>query len=440
LNAVKKAIILVAVVMMTLGLWQFRKPYDKPIQEGDNIFSSEIYTHYHRQLNNFIVNHPLYTSVKDSPRTAFNSEIKKLIEEIEKPSGTPQEQRQFHEAFVHRLRVLANMSLINKIDSNEKNSLKLFEDIIHWLYLGADLQVAMQSFLFSHVSPPSKNLLEYFIETQQNLYVNSKFCGVEELVGEDQFLLGNLPSALSIQKGSIKTQLIRFGQPLINNSKMLWWCNSPILSPEFKVFLNLHSTHLYVNLMKRQGVEGPLSMGLETLENEFPHLYVITLDKNSSFYKQDEEMYPEVMESLSFQNIFLDHLLKKNGNYFWSNHIDKSTWKQELQQIILTIHESTFRGKETLNKTERQDFIELVYLMILDKLVERWHPASMNITCRQGMDRGPSLSTLWLLQNQQLSDREAAAFLLTPSLLIHNRPIHAPRIKRLISAARQKSE
>ena len=53
------------------------------------------------------------------------------------------------------------------------------------------------------------------------------------------------------------------------------------------------------------------------------------------------------------------------------------------------------------------------------------------------MDRGPSLMTLWLFQQQAINDAELVVMLLAPPLLIHQRTSHAPRLARFISAAKR---
>jgi hypothetical protein len=97
-----------------------------------------------------------------------------------------------------------------------------------------------------------------------------------------------------------------------------------------------------------------------------------------------------------------------------------------------------FKNSATLNRTERKDFIEITYLKILDVIKDKCKPSSMNITCRQGMDRGPSLMVLWMLKKGVLDDPKVAAnLLLTPPLLIRNRSSHRSRIEKLISTAKR---
>jgi hypothetical protein len=64
-------------------------------------------------------------------------------------------------------------------------------------------------------------------------------------------------------------------------------------------------------------------------------------------------------------------------------------------------------------------------------------PETMNITCRQGIDRGPSFSALWLYKNGVFNLDQATVHLFVPPLLFHNRAPHASRIERFVSASKR---
>ncbi len=415
------------------GCFAFKSSHH-PIEEGKNFFQSPIYTHYKLQLKTFIQKHSAYVHVKHAPSTAYNVKVKALIEEIEKLPDSPQEQRISHELLIKKMRELALIP--GPVGKDEKEAKHLFEEIVQWLFLGANLQSDMKDFLYNVVPPPTDHMLTYLQETQKRLQSNPQFYGVKhDVSSEDQLLHGNLPSHIAFINH--KTQLIRLGQPICLSSRALWWWESPQVSPEFLLFLQQQPRHLYVNLMKRKGVESSPSTVLEALEKHTDHFYVITLDKNSSFYWQDEKEFPEIMESSEFKKVFLDKMCAEKGNYFWSKHLNRSLWQQELQDILNQVHISIFQNQKVLNRIERRDFIELTYLAILDHLVDKWTPTSMNITCRQGIDRGPSLMVLWMLQKGLIDKKDMAALLLAPPLIMRNRASHAPKIERFISAAKR---
>lgn len=428
----KLAILIVLCAVILAGWLNFKTP--SLIEEGKNIFDSSIYSHYHLKIRQFITHHPAYENIKEWPATAYNIQVKTFIDEINKLPDTPQEQRTHHETFTKKMREIILFS--QNFSEEEKDSRRLFEEMIQWLFLEIDLKPEMQDFLYGYVNPPNENLLTYLEKTRTNLHAHPHFDGIKrESSYEDQFMQGNLPSFVAIINN--RTKLIRLGQPICQSSRTLWWYLSPQISPEFLLFLKQQPRHFYVNLMKRKGVEGSLTHALETLEDRLDNFYAITLDKNSTFYWQEDKDYPEIIESRDFKQLFLDKMCSANGTYFWSKHLDSLIWKEELQDIIHQVHQSLFHHQELLNRKERQDFIEMTYLTILDHLIDKWSPTSMNITCRQGMDRGPSLMVLWMLQKMELEKGEIAALLLAPPLMIHNRTSHASRIERFISAAKR---
>lgn len=421
----KKNMLLFILVCLVISAGFLFFPSQEKNDEAANIFSSSIYVNYHEQLRKFISQHPLYEKVTHESSSRFNSKLRTLIKTIENPlSPELLEKRVQHQKIVTLLRELSVMK------KEDESSYALFEDLIQWLFLKVDLKKEMQDFLYQKVNPPKENLLSYLVDTQKVLRKIPTFDGVEEKgFTEDHFYFGNLPSAIGKFEQTI---LFRLGQPVYFRS---YW-SFPEISPEFRKFIQSQNSHLYVNLMKRDGIESPFTQALEALEKDFPSLSVITLDVNSNFYWQKEENYPNTIESSSFKKSFLEELLAKNGHYYWSQHLDIKDWSKELQTILTIIHTHQFGNQSVLTRQERQAFIDLCYLMILDQLVVKWKPNSMNMTCRQGMDRGPFLSTLWMLHKHLIADREGAALLLAPPLLIHNRPSHISRIERFVSTAK----
>jgi hypothetical protein len=477
------------VATISIGLWVQLKPKTHPIEENSRLFSSDIYTRYTEQLKAFISRQEPSELLKQGPATPFNlgsavkndkamqsfdSEslsiesdhfqkvkapsikssygakdcidlffptaesrfnlaVQKLLINLENPLDTPSARRSYHESFVVQLRQLASMILSKKTLPEDVPTQQFVENLIRWIYLEADLKADTKHYLSHYLNPFRDDFYSYLTLEQQHLHNDPQFHGVQhESSIEDQLLQGNLPSILSSQN----TQLIRVGQPCDSPSRLFFW-QSPSVYPEFLLFLKLQPSHLYVNLMKRKGMEGPYSHSIEALEEQVPNLFVVSLDKNSPFYWQSESDYPEKWDSQQFKKAFLNQLLVKNGTYFWTKHLNPIEWQKELHHMIEKIDQLYFNHQISLNREERQDFIELTYLAILDALVEKLHPASMNITCKQCMDRGPSLAVLWMFQKKQWQNQELVALLLGPPIIIHNRSSHVLRIARFVSAAKR---
>lgn len=308
----------------------------------------------------------------------------------------------------------------------------LVDPIVLKLFKGVDLRESSSDFLYSYIPPP-KNGEDFSIYLQNSLKLlkeNPKFKGViNSPTISDSLLNGNLPSIHWIFPNGLT--LIRMGEPA---APLTFWDNllgkKPI-EPEFQRFIQLLApkTHLYVNLMKRYGEEGKLSKALESLQKEEENLTVVSLDKNTPFYWQSGE-YSNLFDANSFKLAFLDKL-KGEEYYFPKNLNDMHNF---LNKEINDIHNKYFDNKKDLSVKERQDFIEITYLKILDYLVDLVNPSTMNITCKQGMDRGPSLSVLWILSHGSSDYKELAALFLAEPLLIHNRPSHQERLERMLSA------
>lgn len=419
--------------LLFVGLWDGLKAKTYPMEESTRLFSSDIYMEYTRQLKTFILQHPLTTSIQHASPTAFNSTVQKLLLNLEKPLDTPLERRSYHEAFVTKLRQLASMMQAQEVTPEDLQARQFIKDLVSWVFLQADLNTSMQHYLDHYLAPPDQDLLDYLPGALKKLQTNPQFNSIQrEFSSEDQLFQGNLPSVLPFQE----TRLVRFGQPFDSPSRFFFW-QTPMVYPEFLLFLQTQPSHLYINLMKRKGMESSLSHALEVLEKQVPQLYMVSLDKNSPFYLQKEGDYPETWETQAFKKAFLNQMSANNGHYFWSRHLDADSWHHDLHQLVEKVHQRYFYQKTSLKRNERQDFIELTYLEILDELVRQLHPASMNITCKQCMDRGPSLAVLWMFQKKQATAQELAAMLLAPPIIIHNRPSHVLRIERFVSAAKR---
>lgn len=394
-------------------------PSSLPINECSNVFSSGVYAGYHASLAAFVNSHPSNWELKKKGP----SETQMLLSLFDKTADTPQ--RVDHEAFVSQLRKAIQ----------QDHTVPFLQDLVRWIHLQPGLSIPIQKFFESVVEMPYSTSIEHFSELQKKLYRDSRFNGKNRSAHfGDSYLHGNLPYSL---EGSFPFSFIRMGKPLYDtlyfNSLRLPGV-APSVSPEFLLFVEGQSKHVYVNLMKRHGMEGQCSKVLEQIEKEVPTLQVITLDKDSPFYWQRASIYPKEIEYTVFKEMFLEALTKRDGHYYWSLQLDPVSWNKTLADLIDQTHQIYFDKQPFLSRDDRRDLIELTYLAILDNLVDRWHPCSLNITCSQGMDRGPSLMVLWALQKDG-NKHDLTAMLLAPPLLIHNRASHASRIQRFVSAA-----
>lgn len=405
---------------------------EKSSKEGENVFSSSTYIDYREQLKRYLTHHPSFEYVqKTHLKDPFQLFLKEIITQLELPLEDTNSRRHSHEVFVKHLRVLASQRLLGSIHDQESE--KFVDDLIRWLFLKADIGGSMEQFLYTFLpEPKGADFVAYVPAALQLLRENPKFQESNELPPENGYLRGNLPS-IQFRRGN--TEVIRLGVPLTIPSFPKSLFIAPEIDPEFLLFTRLQQGHFYVNLMRRKGAEEALSKAMERLEEENPFFYIITLDKNSSFYRQEED-YPDHMDAQSFKEMFLERLTEKNGNYFWSSHLDPIAFKQDLT-VILDKVEGQFFHSSFLNREERQDFIELTYIEILNHLIKKWDPPSMNITCKHAIDRGPSTSVLLMIADQGVDEKKMAAHLLAPPLLFHGRPSYPSKIGRFVHAAKR---
>ncbi len=415
-------------------LWFFTRSSGPSVEEEcTNEFSSNYYANYHFQLTTFLNQYPQIHNL-----CASSQVINDLFQKMNQPLGDVDQQRKTHEFFVNKMR--AAIDSISQPSSKENEKLSLFlNDLTHWIYLQADMRDPAKNYFDRYSDAPPKNDYSNLMDTLQALRKNKTFSRSphETTHTIDQYLHGNIPSFLFALQNPPHTKVLRMGYPMDTINRLHFPWVTPQMYPEFLFFIQNQPRHLYINLMKRKGSESSATHALEDLENHFPGIFIVTLDKNSDFYWQDKNKYPEDMDSLEFKELLLRQFIDKKGNFYWTKNLNREEWTNRLVTLLDEIHRNSFSNRVSFSQKERLDFIEISYLSILDALVDKLQPASMNITCRQCMDRGPSLYALWMLQKDENTAEELPASLLAPPLLIHNRPSHPSRITRFISAARR---
>lgn len=297
---------------------------------------------------------------------------------------------------------------------------------IHALFVAKDLNPMWKQY-FSEVTQAQISSIDQLPGLHAEFKRDPRFSSLHNPADfEDQTFAGNLPSWIADYNG---TSIIRMGQPVCGQNGWRGMASVLYVAPEFRQFLQEQKSHLYVNLMKRKGNEGLFSQKIELLERDLPNVHVVTLDRNSKFYNQDDEIS---LDKDGFKKAFLAHL--QGSDYYWSGKL--GNWISNLNTILEDVDNRYFPDIATLSPIERRNYIELTHLAILDALQAQIQPETMNITCRQGIDRGPSLTALWLYQHGVLNLDQLTVQLFVPPLLFHNRAPHAARIERLVSATK----
>jgi hypothetical protein len=225
------------------------------------------------------------------------------------------------------------------------------------------------------------------------------------------------------------------------------------VNSEFMGFIEFlaeaNKKHLYFNFQNKIPTwwgrnEAPRCRALEAFASKHPQvLYFITLPKNTLFYHQ-EGPFETLDDAGYFKTNFLDEILSPDLGFGFIN-AEEFVYKDDFfKKIINFVHQSYFNDKNQLNHQERKIFIELTYLEIEKALINFIQPDTVNLTCKDGIDRaGGALALLYfdlyLKNKSNYSERDVQnleAILFAPALLVKKRAIIKNRFERFISAAK----
>lgn len=196
--------------------------------------------------------------------------------------------------------------------------------------------------------------------------------------------------------------------------------------------------HLYINVMS--GLSGDKESkqcrDLNAFQSE--GLTVVTLDKDSDFYWQ-EGIWMEEGDAETFLVQFQERLLSQSDTNFWPDELQTIEWHDKVENIIRRTYEENFSSSSELSQIMRQDLIELVYVELIWELIDVIKPDFANISCKNTIDRGPSLIALLYLKNQHTFTgqqlHKMLSLVLAQPILMRNRVAHSPRIERMARAA-----
>lgn len=218
------------------------------------------------------------------------------------------------------------------------------------------------------------------------------------------------------------------------------------ITAEFKGYLHAlgDRRHLYVNLQDRSSWKEHLRCKLlEDLsqKGEFSEtFYLITLPKDTDFYHQIKH-YGEMSDAKKFCSTCVEQVLggTETGFFFPAGKTPKA-W---IEPLVKFVHTQFFMGLEKLDRKQRLDFIEILYLFIILRYLDEGKPDVMNFSCKDGIDAGAAASASFYGFTRMLSskspwtvhDRDAFLFaLFVPALFVRHRSIESSRIHRTLSA------
>lgn len=262
----------------------------------------------------------------------------------------------------------------------------------------------------------------------------------------DPFLQENTPYHLF---DAANTTFIRMGTPT-KEGLLASLTRRAVVNEEFQAFIESYEEkgkrHLYINLQDRlRGHPGydeaPRCKALEDLALHHPKSFlIVSLNKNIAFWHQSGH-FASLSSVAEFKNEFLEQLIAPGYHFCKEAHITKEL----LKKLLTLVHEEFFANSRELLLAERQDFVEIFYTLLIEYLLETLKPASVNITCKDGIDRAGTSSALFFLYSRlkekaHLSPADIShlkAILFAPALLVKKRPPTYHRFCRFQSAAKR---
>lgn len=290
----------------------------------------------------------------------------------------------------------------------------------------------LRFFLHQYPNSPLKIALDLFAESKV-------------LQGFDPMSQGNYPDKMyAIACGEDEITCLRLACPTEQTA-----IHKARIVDEFRGFLRSKESKrtLLINVQDRTSwLEHARSMALEDLqkEKEFAKsLRVITLPKHTEFYMQTGS-YFAVDDADDFMDQFKQQISSgEECGYFFPPKWEKAAIKRLINDGLPLVHELFFGGKARLMHKNRQDFVEIFYLLFVLKIIELYLPEVLSFTCKDAVDTGPAASVelfgfLRMLHNPSPWTQEEKSLFLwilySPALLMRERAIDIQRFSRTIGA------
>jgi hypothetical protein len=240
--------------------------------------------------------------------------------------------------------------------------------------------------------------------------------------------------------------VFRMRSPELLSSKIV---QGSELDPFYKFFLQHHAqqktSHLSLIMLSPSIFETEV-IPAETryqAQSLFPHsLFAWGCDADSDFVCQDAEY--EIFETaVEFINTLSEELLENEAVAFRipPDLRQSESFKLKTKEILQTVHRLMFSNQPILNPEEKQDFILIATVMLLEHICELKKPASLDTACRSHIDRGMMMTTVFYIylliksgKINQLPEMDYLPHLIfAPALLFAHRPPHPEKMQRVLS-------
>lgn len=452
-------------ILFVLASLVFQKKLDGIEKDYRNIFKSTFYSEYRLQLQTFVLNElPKYPNLHKSLQMSLPSKFEQkeitFIRLILDKKFLENQKSSHKEMMLHFREFIRSQEVSSFSDSIKKEFNHFLEEFALWIFTKANLEQSVNKFIEAELPITTFNVLadehlsmgDFLSEIHRLLRNNPKYQADENNIKElnDPLLEGDMPSRLfSIRLNENKTtEIIRTSNIARDTSldEQTGRTKSAVINEEFIQYLQGQKKrgkkHLYINLMSRHSLERAKSLLIENLDQhpEWSNTcMVVTLDKSksSNIYFQ-KGRYKKIFCAKEFKSSILEDFFALEGEFYWSLALNKHTWKRTCHEILEKVHLDYFYGKETLSEKEKFDFIEIAYVIIIKQLIQELEPDVVNISCKQSVDRGPSLYTLFYLMEtlpHTPDRRKMVNMFFGPPLLIKGRACHDYRVSRFQSSS-----
>jgi hypothetical protein len=335
--------------------------------------------------------------------------------------------------------------------------LELVQTLCYQLYSlppqNEELNHALRQIAQKHKHHPSKTLSEDIQQTFVAMsdvlkqHPNGPVFKAVDLIREegghlfDLLHQGNLPEKeCTLTVDSQELGLVRIPSPTLQEV-----IHQAVITEEFKTYLHALDPKECLLLINHQDrtswKEHARSLALEELSRQAEYagvIKVVTLAKETDFYNQTG-IYQSLNNAQAFIDQFYDHLSDEATGYYFSPQIKKALFPVWMNLLINQVHQTFFKGQETLSYLDRLSFIELVYHFITLKLIEMIKPANMAFCSKDGLDTSAAASVGFIAlitQGKKWKEKEydhINALLFGPTLMNRERVIHPELCERLVA-------
>ncbi len=222
----------------------------------------------------------------------------------------------------------------------------------------------------------------------------------------DPYGQGDLPALLfgtlvTVDGTPAEIRCLRTSAPLFQESAQM----QRGINAEFRAFLELasgfHHPHLYINQWADEPVGTPLLQQLGRIyERSFQ---IMTLPRSSLFYAQTDH-FSDLKDATLFKQNFLLFLQKSEEGFYLPPTLSNGT--KDAQLLFDLIHQGLFAKQKSFSVTERQQFIDIAYLMLTAYALLTLRPASFSISGRPTLDNSHLSNALFYLYLAIVADQE----------------------------------